>query len=213
MKLKKSVKKKVDFLVIAVVVLIVVAIGFFVYKRFFVSEGTPTNVKVIDKIEDYGYELEEDATDLYKGLYEELRTLLQQEEYDEKEYASLISRLLVTDFYNLDNKISKNDIGGVQFIRSEQQKNFILEASETVYKYIEHNVYGNRTQELPIVKDVETLDVKETTYKYKDINEEEAYKITVNVSYEKKLNYPTEVTVVLIHDDEMSKKLEVIKMY
>ena len=213
MKLKKSVKKKVDFLVIAVVVLIVVAIGFFVYKRFFVSEGTPTNVKVIDKIEDYGYELEEDATDLYKGLYEELRTLLQQEEYDEKEYASLISRLLVTDFYNLDNKISKNDIGGVQFIRSEQQKNFILEASETVYKYIEHNVYGNRTQELPIVKDVETLDVKETTYKYKDINEEEAYKVTVNVSYEKKLNYPTEVTVVLIHDDEMSKKLEVIKMY
>ena len=213
MKLKKSVKKKIDFLVIAVVILIVAAIGFFVYKRFFVSEKTPTTVKVVDKIDDYGYELEEDAPKLYKDLYENLRDLLQKEEFDEKEYASLVSRLLVVDFYNLDNKISKNDIGGVQFIRSDQQKNFILEASETVYKYIEHNVYGNRTQELPIIKDVETLNVKETTYKYKDINEEKAYKVTVNVSYEKDLGYPSEVTVVLIHNSENSKKLDVIKMY
>ena len=213
MKLKKSVKKKIDFLVIAVVILIVAAIGFFVYKRFFVSEKTPTTVKVVDKIDDYGYELEEDATNVYKDLYENLRDLLQKEEFDEKEYASLVSRLLVADFYNLDNKISKNDIGGVQFIRSDQQKNFILEASETVYKYIEHNVYGNRTQELPIVSDIETLDIKETTYKYKDINEEKAYKVTVNVSYEKDLDYPSEVVVVLIHNSENPKKLEVIKMY
>jgi len=213
MKLKKSVKKKIDFLVIAVVILIVAAIGFFVYKRFFVSEKTPTTVKVVDKIDDYGYELEEDSTKLYKDLYENLRDLLQKEEFDEKEYASLVSRLLVADFYNLDNKISKNDIGGVQFIRSDQQKNFILEASETVYKYIEHNVYGNRTKELPIVKEVETLDVKETTYKYKDINEEKAYKVTVNVSYEKDLGYPSEVTVVLIHNSKNTKKLEAIKMY
>lgn len=213
MRLKKSVKKKIDFIAILVVVLIVAVIGAFTYKRFFVSDGKPITVKVVDKIDDYGYELEEDATKLYKDLYENLRKLLQQEEFDEKEYASLVSRLLVTDFYNLDNKISKNDIGGVQFIRTDQQKNFILEASETVYKYIEHNVYGNRTQELPIVSDVETLDVKETTYKYKDINEEKAYKVTVNVSYEKDLDYPSEVVVVLIHNSENPKKLEVIKMY
>jgi len=213
MKLKKSVKKKINFVIITIVILLVALIGFFAYKRFFANEKTPTTVKVVDKIDDYGYELETDATELYKKLYEELRSLLQQEEFDEKEYASLISKLLVVDFYNLDNKISKNDIGGVQFIRNEQQKNFILKASETVYKYIEHNVYGNRTQELPIVSDVETLDIKETTYKYKDIEEEQAYKVTVNISYEKALDYPTEVTVVLIHSKEMPKKLEVIKMY
>lgn len=213
MRLKKSVKKKINFVVILVVVLILALMGFFVYKRFFVTEGKPVPVKVVDKIDDYGYELEDDATKLYKDLYEELRNLLQQEEFDEKEYASLVSRLLVSDFYNLNNKISKNDIGGVQFIKVDQQKNFILEASETVYKYIEHNVYGNRTQELPIVSEVETLDIKETTYKYKDIDEEKAYKVTVNVTYEKDLDYPSEVVVVLIHNSENPKKLEVIKMY
>lgn len=213
MKLKKGVKKKINILVIIAVILIVVAIGFFAYKRFFAGNSTPTKVKVVDKIDSYGYGLEEDAPKEYKKLYKELSTLLQKDDFDEKEYASLVSRLLVLDFYNLDNKISKNDIGGVQFIREQQQKNFILEASETVYKYIEHNVYGNRTQKLPVVKEVETLDVKETTYKYNKIKDDKAYKVTVHVSYEKELGYPSEVTVVLIHDDKNPKKLVVIKMY
>lgn len=213
MKLKKKVKKRINIIIISVVVLIIAVVGFLAYKRFFDNNATPTKTKVVDKISDYGYELEEDSTKEYKKLFEELRNLLAKEEFDEEEYASLVARLLVLDFYNLDNKISKNDIGGVQFIRSDQQKNFILEASETVYKYIEHNVYGNRTQELPIISKVETEEVKETTYKYKDISDEKAYKVIVNVTYEKDLKYPTEVTVVLIHSEDNEKKLEVIKMY
>ncbi len=213
MKLKKSVKKKVNILIISLVVLILLVIGFLAYKRFFNNNTTPNKVKVVDKIGDYGYELEEDAPKEFKNLFEELRKLLSKDEFDEKEYASLVSRLLVLDFYNLDNKISKNDIGGVQFIRSDQQKNFILEASETVYKYIEHNVYGNRTQELPVVSKVEASEIKETTYKYKNINDEKAYKVTVDVTYKKDLGYPSKVTVVLIHNSDNEKKLEVIKMY
>ena len=213
MKLKKKVKKRINIIIIGVVVLIIAVVGFLAYKRFFDNNATPTKAKVVDKISDYGYELEEDSTKEYKKLFEELRNLLAKEKFDEEEYASLVARLLVLDFYNLDNKISKNDIGGVQFIRSDQQKNFILEASETVYKYIEHNVYGNRKQELPVVKHVEVKDVTETTYKYEDIDDEKAYKVNVLVTYEKDLGYPTEVTVVLVHAKDNDKKLEVIKMY
>ena len=49
-----------------------------------------------------------------------------------------------------------------------------------------------------------------TTYKYKDVNDQLAYKGIVSVEYEENLGYPIEVTVVMIHD---GKKLEVIKMY
>ena len=108
------------------------------------------------------------------------------------------------------DKISKNDIGGVQFIKSEYQENFALEASETVYKYIEHNIYGNREQELPVVSKVEVVDVEKTTYRYNDIVDDNTYKVNVKLEYEKDLGYPSNVTVVLIHND---KKLEVIKMY
>lgn len=213
MKLKKNVKKKISLIIILVVVIILASVGFFAYKRFFAKSPTVVKPKVVDKIDSYGYELEENALASYKKLYKELSNLLQKDDYDEKEYANLVARLLVTDFYTLDDKISKNDIGGVQFIREAQQKNFILEASETVYKYIEHNVYGNRKQELPIVSETSIKSCDETTYKYKKINEEHAYKVVVEVSYEKDLGYPDSVTVVLIHNADNEKKLEVIKMY
>ena len=108
MKLKKKVKKRINIIIISVVVLIIAVVGFLAYKRFFDNNATPTKTKVVDKISDYGYELEEDSTKEYKKLFEELRNLLAKKEFDEEEYASLVARLLVLDFYNLDNKISKN---------------------------------------------------------------------------------------------------------
>ena len=121
--------------------------------------------------------------------------------------------MLVADFYNLDNKVSKNDIGGVQFIKEDYRNNFIFEASETVYKYIELNVYNDRTQELPVVSSVDIKSINTTTYKYKDITDSKAYKAVVTVAYEKDLGYPKEVTVVMVHNKDNAKKLEVIKMY
>lgn len=213
MKLKKSIRKKINIAIIVVVVIAVLGILFLGYKRFFKKTTIIAKPKVVDTIKEYGYELEEDQTALYKKLYNELSKELKKEKIDEQVYASYVAQLIVCDFYNLNNKISKNDIGGVQYVRQDQQKNFILEASETVYKYIEHNVYGNRKQELPIVKDIEVKDVTETTYKYEDIDDEKAYKVNVLVTYEKDLGYPTEVTVVLVHAKDNDKKLEVIKMY
>lgn len=213
MKLKKSIRKKINIAIIVVVVIAVLGIMYLGYKRFFTKTPVAVKPKVVDTIENYGYELEEGQTALYKKLYDELSKELKKDKVDEEKYASYVASLIVCDFYNLDNKISKNDIGGVQFVRQDQQKNFILEASETVYKYIEHNVYGNRKQELPVVKHVEVKDVTETTYKYEDIDDEKAYKVNVLVTYEKDLGYPTEVTVVLVHAKDNDKKLEVIKMY
>ena len=122
--------------------------------------------------------------------------------------------MLVLDFYNLDNKMSKNDIGGTQFIMDNYRSNFILEASETVYKYIEHNVYGNRKQELPKVKEVSVESVNTNTYKYNNITDDKAYIIKVKVSYEKDLGYPTSVVVKLLHTkmENGKTKLEVFYM-
>lgn len=99
------------------------------------------------------------------------------------------------------------------FIKEEYKSNFILEASETVYKYIELNVYNDRTQVLPIVKSVDIKSINTTTYKYKDVSDSKAYKAVVTVTYEKDLGYPKEVTVVMVHNKDNAKKLEVIKMY
>lgn len=209
MKLKKNVKKIITIIVIIVVVAILLGVGYLTYKRFF-NKNTTTAVEIVDEIKEYGYKLKDKAPTAYEKMFKELVKVLKEEEVDEEAYASLVARMIVFDFYNLNEKISKNDIGGVQFVYSSQQSNFSLEASQTVYKYIEHNIYGNRTQELPIVTNTEIKSITTTTYKYKDLDDSAAYKAVVTVTYEEDLGYPTEVTVVMVHSEN---KLEVIKMY
>ena len=180
MKVKKGAKRLFRIVFIVAVVIILVGVGILGYKRFFDKGKEVVKPEIVDKLDDYGYSLEKDATKLDKEMFAELKKTLNAEEVDEEKYASLVAKMLVADFYNLDNKVSKNDIG---------------------------------TQELPIVKSVDIKSINTTTYKYKDVSDSKAYKAVVTVSYEKDLGYPKEVTVVMIHNKDNEKKLEVIKMY
>ena len=207
MKKKRKLKKKVIVFIIIFILIILSLVSVFVYKSM-----TPKNsstVKVVEKIEDYGYYLEDDQPKIYKELFKELVTVLKNEKVDYDKYASLISRMAVIDFYNLDNKVSKNDVGATQFIREKNKANFVLQASETVYKYIEQNIYGDREQELPVVKTVNVINQKTEAYKYKKISDDKAYTFTGGGEYEKDLGYPKEVTVKLLHD---GKKLVIYEM-
>ena len=134
---------------------------------------------------------------------------MKNENYEEEDYAKLVAQLLVVDFYDLDNKISKNDVGGVQFIYEPVRENFVLEASETVYKYVENNLDGDRKQSLPQVVDSEVVSIADSSYKSDDINDATAFLVTVKVSYKKDLGYPTNIAVKLIHSND---KLEVVEM-
>lgn len=208
MKLKKKAKKTFKIIIIVLLILGLSLAGYFVYKRFAKSTKTTTN-KVVNEIKEYGYTLEDDAPKEYKHLFDELDKVLKAEEIDEEAYAKLVAQMLVFDFYNLDNKISKNDVGGTEFILSDYEEQFVYEATETVYKYIEHNVYGDRKQELPKVKNVSVESIRTNNYTYEKLSDDKAYIIKVNVEYEKDLGYPTEVTVKMLHND---KKLEVFYM-
>lgn len=208
MRIKKKVKKTFKIIVIILLVILLLIGGFFVYKRLNNTSSTVTS-KVVSEIKDYGYTLEDDAPKGYKELFNELIKVLNEEEVNEEEYAKLVAQLLVFDFYNLDNKVSKNDIGGVQFILNDYKENFVKEATETVYKYVEHNVYGDRKQELPEVETTEVDSIRTNNYSYDKLKDDNAYIVKVKVSYKKDLGYPEEVTVKMLHND---KKLEVFYM-
>ena len=208
---KRKLKKKVVVLIVLIIILLLLVVGAIVYKNVFSQNNTsePTKVKVVDEIPEYGYTLNDNAPKIYKDLFKQLIEVLKEEEVNEEEYARLISQMAVIDFYNLDNKSSKNNIGGTQFIRSQNVDNFILEASETVYKYVEQNLDGKRKQKLPIVTSSEVKDLKKEKYKYKKIQDDNAYNVKVAIDYKEDLGYPKEVTVKLLHTD---KKLEIYYM-
>ncbi len=207
-KKKRKIKKKAIVLIVLIIVLLLLVTGLVIFtKKGKGSELKPT--KVENEISEYGYILESNQTKLYKSLFKDLRKVLESEEIDYDEYAKIISQMAAADFYTLNNKSSKNDVGAVQFIKKENQENFILQSSETVYKYIEHNLDGKRKQELPEVVKTEVKDLKNDKYSYKDIKDDKAYVIKVKLEYKKDLDYPEEVEIRLLHTD---KKLEIYYM-
>ena len=142
-------------------------------------------------------------------LFNSLKDLLGNDDYDEEEYALLISKLFLTDFYDLNNKVMKSDVGGTQFVYSEYRSDFELGAIDSVYKYVQSNVYGDRKQELPIVKSIEKVDIYTDSFEYNYDIDYDAYYVTLNINYDVDLGYPSQVKLVLIHNDN---KLEIAKM-
>ena len=117
-------KKKYKVLLSVLVILIVIVSVIFVYSKFFKTNSTnePVNtIKVTNSIDKYGYTLEDRDTALFKEKFEELKTLLSNEDYDKEEYVKLISQLFIIDLYTIDNKISRYDVGGMEYVYSGAQ--------------------------------------------------------------------------------------------
>ena len=173
-----------------------------------------TEVQIVDNIGDYGYQLTENNTEYFKSLYYELKDVVNNNTTSETfdtDYANLVAQLFVADFYDLNSKLNKTDVGGVQFVHKDYREAFKQFASDVngIYYYVENNIYGDREQELPSVKEVTVVETNVITYSYKEINDTNAYQVKLYIEYEKDLGYPTHANVTLIHNDD---KIEVVKI-
>lgn len=214
MKKKKVLNKSklFRFILLSIVILLSLLIAFMIiyeYKKSKENNKSVTVVEVKESIDDYGYTLKDTATDYYKDLFSKLKTTLSSDSIDEKEYASILSQMFVTDFYTLSNKMTSSDIGGVEFVAADYQDNFKSAAQNSIYKSVKSNIYGDRTQELPTVTkaSIDSLDV--TSYSYDNTKDKNAYNVKVSITYASDLGYPTSVKLILIHNNN---KLEVAKV-
>ena len=194
-------KKKTDVKIIIMFILIgIVLFGFLIYKvkkDFFTSNNEH---KQIDSIGFYSYTLSERDTGIYKSNFKELTKVLNEKPINYIEYAKTISKLFIIDLYTLDNKLGSTDIGGLEFIHKDLKENFKENMGASLYKFIENNLNNDRTQELPIVKEVTINDITETKYTYKDV-EYDAYLVNVKWIYEKDLGYQTSIKLTIIKDN------------
>lgn len=191
--------------VLSVVLVIGCLLGFFYFK----TRDRLQVVTVVGEIDDYNYTLESNATRIYKKYYKELESELEDNKIDEENYASLIAKLFVIDYYTLNNKITNKNIGGIQFIHSNVKDSFISSASSTVYKYIKNDLYGNRKQKLPEVNHVSIEEIEEIQYKNKEYQDNQAYHVVLTVGYVKDYDYPKKVDLKIIHE---GNKLVIIEI-
>ena len=196
--MKKNKKLKVKRGKVLAVILVLGFVTFLFFYNSRVKHQVVTNVAEIDK---YQYKMESNTTRIYKKYFKELEHELEDNKMDEENYASLVSKLFVIDYYTLNNKITNKNIGGVQFIHSNLRSSFIEKASNTMYKYIKSNLYGNRKQKLPEVNDVEIKSIKQINYKNNNYQDKSGYQVEVNINYVTDYDYPKEVTLTLIHEE------------
>ncbi|MDD3305352.1 MAG: hypothetical protein PHT75_04500 [Bacilli bacterium] len=186
--------------IIAIIIIVCVMVTATFIKLWFTSKSDD-EVQIINEIKEYGYILEDNETDLHKEYFEELVTVLGEKDVDEEAYAELVTKLFISDFYNLDNKVTKNDVGGIQYTYSKAQENMVLKAKDTIYKYIENNIDNGRTQKLPIVSNVEVKNIEQLEFEYEAEVDDEAFEIELNWTYKEDLGYQSEAVMILIHED------------
>lgn len=205
-------KKRLNFtnilvLIIFTIILILIVIAGIKLRKDFFSEKEETVQKEIDSLELYGYTLNESDNEIYKTYFDQLKLILNEEEVNYEEYASLVVKLFVVDFYTLENKIASTDIGGLEFIHIDLIENFKVNAGDTMYNTIESNVDGTREQEIPEVSEVSIENIEKITYEYKQ-NSYEGYKVSANWNYVKDLGYDKNGTYILILDNN---KLNIVE--
>ena len=211
MKNKKKKRKAKKGLFVIIILLLIAILAIIIVPKKLKKKKPEQNqvVEVVDKIDNFEYELKDNETKYYNELFEKLKKLLSEENYEEEEYAALIGQLFLVDFYDLDSKVMKSDVGGTQFVYNDYRSDFEKGATTTVYKYVESNVYGDRKQDLPIVKNVEKTEITTKTYKSDMVTDNNAYNIKFKIEYSKDLGYPKDVQLILVHNET---KLEIVSM-
>lgn len=192
--------KKSKIILLVIISLMFISMLIYFVFTFIIKHN---NITLINKIEEYNYACTSNATNIYKEKFNELSIILNNDDLDYELYASKIVELFVIDFYTLNNKNNKNDIGGLQFIHNDIKDNFTLNASDTIYKYLKTNIFGNRKQELPIVSKIINTSVESTEY-----NEYEAYNVVIEWDYIKDLDYEKEGSFIVVND---GNKLHIVE--
>ena len=205
---KFNLKRIYYFVSISLLIGVILIVGIKIYYDFFKNDESSVQTREnLDTLELYGYTLDDEDTELYKTYFNELKEVLNEEDIDEEKYASLLVQLFVVDVYNLDNKLTSTDIGGLEFIHTDMAENFKINLGDTMYNTIESNLYGDRSQVLPVVINVVINSVEEYDYDYND-KSYSGYLVDTSWEYEEDLGYENQASFVLIDDNN---KLNIVE--
>ena len=133
-----------------------------------VAEAKPENV-----IGDSWYVLRDNATDLQKEYFAELKDAIESGTVDDTTIAGLIGKNYVADFYTWTNKAGQYDIGGMYYIYDGEfengdhyKDNVYLKARDGFYKYLSTYAAKYGKDKLLEVVDVELVKCEKMSSPY-----------------------------------------------
>ena len=104
----KSVVKTISFILIIIAVFSIVGyLCYLVIGNSKTSKSKETVKKNLNTIEGYNITLDDQDSELYKELYNELKKNLEGKEINYKEYAKSVAKMYIVDLYSINNKLNK----------------------------------------------------------------------------------------------------------
>lgn len=190
--MKRKTKKVIKYgLIIIIIVMVLLCAYYFLFVK-----NKNDEIKILDNIESYGYVLEDRDTSLYQEYFNKLKNELNKDEINDEEYAKDIASLFIIDLYTMNNKSSKQDVGGSEFVLDSYQETYKLKVKDTIYKYL-----GNeKNKSYPEVASITIDNVEESTYKYND-EKLSSYVINLSWTYVKDLKYDKKGIITIIKDN------------
>ena len=201
---QKKKKSKIKGFLITLLVIALIAGGGFLGWKLLTKEPTKKPAQAIvelDNLKEYDYALTDRDSEYFKKEYEVLKEIVNADDIDMEQYTSQVAKMFVIDLYTMNSKVNKYDIGGVEYYHKDKVEMYENKVIDTLYYTLLDNTYGDRTQELPEVNNVEVLSNTEGTYKLGD-NTVKAYVITLNISYVKDMGYDKEATVTICQEGD-----------
>ena len=148
------------------------------------------------------YKLVKSPTNFQKEVFNELKAILEKEDYSNQELAEAIAKNFLVEFYNLSN-VTSRDVRGLQFVASELQDRF-KEFGWNIYNFYP---YYENIKDLEII-DAEVIKTKAITYDYVDDlkivanrNDLSGYEVTFEWHYKDNVKNTTTITIVKWDDN------------
>lgn len=214
---KKSKKKEMSdtkrivlfTIVIVLVVTLIGVISFFVLKEKEEEKASETVKTNTEEIAGYGITVDDLDSEYYRVEFLKLKSNLESGNIDKDEYALSVAKLFLIDLYTIKTKINKYDIGGVEEVIPEARDNYVTNITDTIYKYVEDNTNGKRTQSLPVVTEVKLNNTKKEDFKFKDSNTKlPAYVFEFDIAYSSDLGYDAKAEVTVVERDNFMYVVE-----
>lgn len=167
-------------------------------------------------VEPMHYVLRENATDIQKEYFAELKQAVEVDKASGLTIAGLVCKNYVADFYTWTNKQGQYDISALYYVYTPQKNDIYLQARDGFYKYLNNYINDYGSKNLLEVSDVQVLTTTDAGYQYISSSEEtfdEVINVKCSWSYKEgsKLDiskYPTSMNFLVV---ERSGRYEIVE--
>lgn len=195
--------------------IVIVVMGVLLFKEAkgligSVGGGATSNTNPNYSINNGSFVLRENATDVQKEYFAELKNIYENNngEYSEKDLVASTVKNFIADFYTWSNKQGQYDVGGTYYLFTPQRQTIYIQARDQFYKYINEYINQYGADALLEVESVTVDSVGEPFSFVFDEQEYSAYKVVATWNYVSKdsgfstSSYETKAHFVVINNFE-----------